>query len=60
MSENVPQSERELYQAVGEIRTDIKWLISDRTTHKQHHTRIEYALYLAFIIATVGVVGGLF
>jgi hypothetical protein len=55
---NIPQSERELYVAVGEMRTDIKWLVDTHKTHKQHHARIEYSLYIAFILAITGIVVG--
>jgi len=58
--DNVPQSERELYEYVGEIRADIKWLKDDGRAHKQHHVRIEYALYIAFVIAIAGLVVGFY
>lgn len=60
MSDGVPQSQQELYETIGEMRTDIKWLVDGQSRHKQHHARIEYALYVAFAIAVAGLVVGFF
>lgn len=43
-----------------ELKNDVKWIKKILETHISHHTRYEATLYIAFIIACVGVVAGFF